>query len=208
MSCVTLDDFGLNKQVNKEIYKWTKKNKVCLVSLLVNAPFTKDALSIYKKDKKRKYKLGLHFNIVEGKPLCNKEDISSLISNTGFFYPLPVFMIRLFFGLIKKADVMKELKMQHGFFVRKRIICAHINSHQNIHVFHFMYSCIDEFAKLNNIKKIRQISTVKNRLRKFPIKYLVFTFLYFISSHLFSSYTHKPTLFFENTFHPGTRYDI
>ena len=64
MSCVTLDDFGLNKQVNKEIYKWTKKNKVCLVSLLVNAPFTKDALSIYKKDKKRKYKLGLHFNIV------------------------------------------------------------------------------------------------------------------------------------------------
>jgi len=103
---------------------------------------------------------------------------------------------------------MKELQKQYNVFIENNIKCIHINSHQNIHVFHFMYSCIEEFATKNDIKYIRQVPTIKNRLKKFPMKYFSFIFLYFISSLLFSSYAYKTTLFFENTFHPGTTYDL
>jgi len=204
---VTLDDFGLNRSANEEIRKWTETKKVDFISLLANSPFTSEAIQIVKSEKKRMYRLGLHFNLIEGKALCNKEEIASLVDRKGNFYPLPLFMLRLFIGLVKKEDVMKELQEQYAIFTQNEIECVHLNSHQNIHVFHFIYSCIEDFAKNNNIKYIRQISTVKNRLKKFPIKYFLFLFLYLLSSLLFSSYTHTQTRFYETTFHPGTEYD-
>lgn len=205
---ITLDDFGLNKDVNNAVHRWTQTKKVDFISLLVNSRFTNEAIQIYKKDKKKQYTLGLHFNLVEGKPLCDKKEIPSLVGDSGYFYPLYLFIPRLFFGLIKREDIMKELHKQYRVFVDTHIECEHINSHQNIHVFHFIYICIEEFARNKHIKYIRQVSTVKNRLKKFPIKYFIFNILYFISSLLFWSYTYKSSSFFETTFHPGTTYDL
>lgn len=205
---LTLDDFGLNRDANREIVNWTQTKKVDFVSLLTNSPFTNEAIQMYKKDIKSKYGLGLHFNLIEGKSLNDRCKITSLVDKRGFFYPLPQFILRLFLGLVKKKDIMKELQKQYDVLAKNNIKCIHINSHQNIHVFHFIYDCIEEFAKKNSIKHIRQISTVKNRLRKFPVKYFSFIILYFVSSLLFSSYTHKKTSFYEITFHPGTGYDL
>ena len=204
---ITLDDFGLNKTTNREIYKWTQTKKVDFVSLLTNLPLTDEAIQIYKKDTKRTYKLGLHFNLVEGKPLCKKSEVPSLVDKRGDFYLLPYFIIRLFLGMIKKEDVMKELQKQYEVMKNAHIPCDHINSHQNIHAFHFMYSCMNEFAQKNNIPYVRQVVSVKNRFKKFPLTYVTFIFLYFISSLIFASYKYKPTQFIETSFHPGTTYD-
>lgn len=204
---ITLDDFGLNKIVNREIHKWTQTKKIDFVSLLTNLSATNEAIQLYKNDKTKQYKLGLHFNLVEGKPLCKRNEIPSLANSKGYFYPLPLFISRLFFGMIQKEDVMKELQMQYNVMRDANIPCAHINSHQNIHTFHFLYGCVNEFAQKNNIRYIRQVASVKNRFLKFPITYVVFAFLYFISSLIFASYKYKPTPFIEITFHPGTTYD-
>jgi len=204
---ITLDDFGLSKKANKEIYNWTQTKNVDYISLLPNFHFTKEAIKIYKQSKKTKYSLGLHFNLIEGKPLCNKKEIPSLVDSNGNFFTLPYFIIRLFVGLIQKEEIMKELQKQYEVFTENNIKCVHINSHQNIHVFHFIYSCIEEFTKKNDIKHIRQVSTIRNRLKKFPVKYFIFIFLYFISSLLFPKYQFKSTPFYEVTFHPGTVYD-
>ena len=204
---ITLDDFGLNKTTNREIHKWTQTKKVDFVSLLTNLPSTDEAIQIYKKDTKKNYKLGLHFNLVEGKPLCKKSEVPSLVDKRGDFYLLPYFIIRLFLGMIKKEDVMKELQKQYEVMENAHVPCNHINSHQNIHVFHFMYSCINEFAQKNNIQYVRQVVSVKNRFKKFPLTYVAFIFLYFISSLIFTSHKYKPTQFVETSFHPGTTYD-
>jgi len=203
----TLDDFGLNRKTNREIINWTQSMKVDFVSLLANSPFTNDAIQIYKENKNQEFSLGLHFNLIEGKPLCSRKDVMSLVSKKGTFYPLPQFIARLFFGLIKKEEVMRELQKQYDVFKDNQIHCEHISSHQNIHIFHIVYSYVDEFAKKNNIKYIRQLQTVKNRLRKFPIKYLSFIILYLISSRLFPLKMEQKSSFYENTFHPGTTYD-
>ena len=204
---ITLDDFGLNKTVNREINKWTLARKVDFVSLLTNLPSTDEAIQLYKNGGKKQYKIGLHLNLIEGKPLSRVYEIPSLVNKDGFFYPLPLFILRLFFGMIQKKDVMKEMQKQYNVMIEGRIPCEHINSHQNIHVFHFMYSCVDEFAQKNNIRYVRQVESVKNRFRKFPLTYVTFIFLYFISFLICTSYKHKPTSFIETSFHPGTTYD-
>lgn len=204
---ITLDDFGLNKSANREIYKWTQTKKVDFVSLITNLPSTEEAIRLYKKDKVKRYGLGLHFNIVEGKPISKKNEVPSLVNKKGYFHLLPLFILRLFFGMIKKEDVMKELQKQYDVIKNAQISCMHINSHQNIHVFHFMYSCVNEFAQKNDIRHIRQVASVKNRFRKFPLTYIVFIFLYLVSSLIFASYDYKPAQFIETSFHPGTTYD-
>lgn len=204
---ITLDDFGLNTKTNKEIYEWVKTKKVDYISLLVNSPSTHEALTLCKKDRKRQYKLGLHFNLIEGKPLCNKNEIPSLVNSDGYFYSLPIFMGRLFLKQIKKEDVLKELQKQYDVIRQSGIPCKHINSHQNIHVFHLIYTTVEEFAAKNKITYIRQLKTVQNRLKNFPFKYIVFLSLYSISSFLFSSKRCKSNSFYEVTFHPGTNYD-
>jgi len=70
---ITLDDFGLNKDVNREIYEWTQTKKVDFVSLLTNSSFTNEAIKMYKNDKKRKYKLGFHFNLIEESRYAKKK---------------------------------------------------------------------------------------------------------------------------------------
>ncbi|MCX6732502.1 MAG: ChbG/HpnK family deacetylase [Candidatus Roizmanbacteria bacterium] len=204
---ITLDDFGLNKKANHEIYKWTQNKKVDFVSILANSSSTNEALMLCKKDKKRQYQLGLHFNLIEGKPLCNKNEVLSLVDNKGYFYSLPIFMMKLFLRKIKKEDILKELQKQYDVVKKSGIQCNHINSHQNIHIFHFIYTLIEEFANKNKIPHIRQLNTIQNRLRNFPIKYIAFMFLYSISSLLFPSNKYRSNSFFETTFHPGTNYD-
>ena len=204
---VTLDDFGISLKANREIYKWTKEKKIDYVSVLTNTHFTSDAIRIYKNDVNKKYKLGLHFNLIEGRPLSAKSKVKSLVDKHGRFYPLPIFIFRLFMGRIQKNDILAELQKQYDVFISNGIVCSHINSHQNIHVFHYIYSCILEFAKNNNIPNIRQVPTVQNRLKKFPIKYFIFILLYSLSSLLFFSHKYTHTSFVETTFHPGTQYD-
>ncbi len=203
----TLDDFGLSKKVNTAILRYIRKNKVDYISLLPNMEATTDALIRFKKEKTKVCKMGLHVNLVEGKPLSKKTDVPSLVMQNGWFYPLPLFILRLFFGLINKDEVMKELSLQLRILKHSGNSCSHINSHQNIHIFHLMYSYIQEFAQINKIPTIRQLSTVQSRLKNFPIKYILFHILYGISSLLFPSYRYIQTSFHEVTFHPGTRYD-
>jgi hypothetical protein len=53
----------------------------------------------------------------------------------------------------------------------------------------------------------RSKSTVKRRLSKFPVKYLIFKLLYFLINFRYVANCRENEAFEEDILHPGTNYD-
>jgi hypothetical protein len=76
------DDFGYCPQRNKGIIEAFRNDGISSATLLVNGLFAKDAVQLALENK---LPLGLHFNITEGKPICNPLEILSLVNESGLF---------------------------------------------------------------------------------------------------------------------------
>jgi len=203
---ITADDYGLSQQTNFEITRLALGKKVDNISLLVNTKNSFEAVNLYKKN--RLGNLGLHFNLIEGRPLSDCKLIPSLVNREGEFYPLPIFIIRLFFKKLDLAEVETELKNQLAFFQKHGLKCHHLDSHQNTHFFSPIKKIVYKEAKKANIEFVRQSLVIENRLRKFPLK----LFLYKIAVWLFDLKFRGVQLFqsaiYETSVcHPGTNYD-
>jgi predicted glycoside hydrolase/deacetylase ChbG (UPF0249 family) len=203
---ITADDFGISHKVNKVIHKIAKKKDVQLISLLVNMNDSEEAVKMYRQGKW--CPIGLHFNLVEGKPVTDPKLIPSLVNRSGQFYSLPKLIIRLALYLVQPKEVELELKNQLQMLKDWKLKCNHINSHQNIHLLPPIEGVVRKAARKNGIKRVRQNSSVRRRLKKFPYKLVAFEVVKLL---LKWSYPEEKT-WSENGFedlgiHPGTNFD-
>ena len=81
---VIADEFGISAQCNEVIVELFKKNAISCVSLLVNGKHSEAAAKLVVK---HTIPSGLHFNIVDGNPVCiNLSLVASLIDRNGRFF--------------------------------------------------------------------------------------------------------------------------
>lgn len=191
---ITADDFGLNPKVNQAILNLFLNKKVDRASLLTNMPASKEAARLAKK---HQIPTGLHFNLIEGKPLSKGG--KTLVNKKGFLYPLPIFLIKLAAGLIDEQEIEKELKAQIEFFHRHDLPINHFNSHQNIHIFRPVFEIVSRHFPSN---KIRDYRAIKNRFKKFPFRLGLILLLSGIIKREEASSRYE-----EFIVHPGTDYD-
>jgi len=194
---ITADDFGLNSRTNKEIVNLFLKKKIHRASLLTNLPHSKEAAILAKK---YNVPTGLHFNLIEGKPSSLKSKVKSLTNSKGFFYPTPIFLLRLLFNKIKDKEIKKEFLSQINFLRKHNLEPEFVNSHQNIHLFPPVYKVIKTCEPL---LPLRPFQVITKRFLKFPFKLV---FIKFISKlvNLYSENNEKG----EIIIHPGTDYDF
>jgi len=194
---ITADDFGLNPKTNRNITELFLRKKIHRASLLVNFPSSKKALKLAKK---YQIPIGLHFNLIEGRPLSPPFEIKTLTNSRGLFYPSYIFLPKLISGKIKTSEIEKELLAQLNFLKINGVPATFINSHQNIHLFPPIYQII---KKHTPALPLRSFQSVTNRFQKFPLKLALIKIISkFVP--LYPGNDEAKEIFV----HPGTNYDL
>ncbi|MBN3298913.1 carbohydrate deacetylase isoform X2 [Amia ocellicauda] len=130
---VTGDDFGYCLLRNRGIVESFQAGAISNVSLLVNASSAHDAA-----EQARRYNIpiGLHANLSEGLPVCERlQKRSSLLNEDGFFHGKMGFRKALRNGQLKMAEVELELRAQVQLFCELTgHLPYHMDGHQHVHV--------------------------------------------------------------------------
>lgn len=153
---INADDFGKSHEVNIAIYQCFKKRLINRTTLMVNMPFTDEAVEIAKKggffDK-----VGLHANLIEGEPLTKECKESNLCGSdgmlTGAYHHhlrtrlLVPAAIRKIYAIEIEAQIIKYLG--YGFTL------MHLDSHQHTHTDHSVINAIIPLIKKYEFTSVR-----------------------------------------------------
>ncbi len=146
---ITADDFGASKNINEGI-KFAAKNKaITTISALSNF---NESLSDLKKisENHPDIGIGVHLNIITGKPILNVEQVPSLVGVNGSFYPIEALLTKI--NSISVDDLRKELRAQIIALAKYDIRLDHLSDHYGIlSLYSPFFDIIIELAKEFNV---------------------------------------------------------
>lgn len=156
---VNADGFGLAESVNRGIADTIELGVVTSTSLIVNLAACEDAIRRlrYLRALGRNFSVGLHFNIVAGRPLSR---CPSLVDpGTGEFLPLSSLAWRVMARRLDLADVQRELSAQlamaRSLLARLNMRVTHIDSHRHTHCLPGILELVQRTALDNDIAHVR-----------------------------------------------------
>ena len=146
---VNADDFGLSREVNDAIVYSFIHHLIDRTTLMVNMPYCNEAI---KKAQEFGFedKIGLHINIVEGKPLTEPIKNTILCNQYGNFdgNVMKKTFNRLYFGNKEKSAIEIEIEAQIEKFLNFNIGQKHMDSHRHAHVAPSVFPIIvDKYKK-------------------------------------------------------------
>jgi len=129
---VTADDLGLSAGVTRGILEAHRRGVVRSTSLLVTFPSAEEstALALAEPD----LEVGLHIDLVGGRPASDPSAVPSLCDDDGRFYPLPAFTRRLFTGRVRPAELAAELRAQAARARAWGVPALAWDSHRHVHL--------------------------------------------------------------------------
>ena len=172
---ITADDFGLAEGVNRGIIQCHKEGIVRSTSLLMNAPFTDQALAL--ADQHPSLEIGIHLGIVEGYSLLGRK--SSLSDRLSYFPGQSClhrhwkhFVPRYLLGRIKGHELEEELRLQIERFLKYRGPIPFANGTQHMHLLPGIQELVLRLAREYKIGALRSPSEVQEDSR-WPFSYLL-----------------------------------
>ena len=152
------DDFGLNNEVNSAILDAAQRRVLGSASLMTNGLAAEDAL-----DKARDcagFGVGLHLNIVRGRPLSKPEDIPTLVDDDGrFLNSVARLMAKSASGKLSAVEVEAEYRRQIEFMLKRNYIPTHLDGEKHTHI--LIPEAAQAVSRLSgefNIGKVRLIN--------------------------------------------------
>ena len=107
---VTADDLGISPGVTQGILEAHREGVVRSTSLLVTFPGAEEAATLARAE--RGLEVGLHLDLVGGRPVTDPAKIPSLVDADGAFHTLGEFGTRLFSGRVRLAEIATEVRAQ------------------------------------------------------------------------------------------------
>jgi hopanoid biosynthesis associated protein HpnK len=132
---VNADDFGLTSGINRAIVELHAAGLVTSTSLMARAGATEEAIELARATPS--LGVGCHVVLVDGAPVLPPEKILSLVdARTGEFpRTLGSFLLRLFTGRIRAAEIEAEAAAQIARLQRGGVHLTHIDTHKHAHIF-------------------------------------------------------------------------
>lgn len=126
---VTADDFGMCSYVNNAIIDLIDFGTLTSTNVLTNMY----ALDGIEKLKERpNVSVGIHWNIISGKPVSDPKEIPTLVDGEGQFHSLVEFKKLMHSRKISMVDVEKELRAQYLLFYKSYgKTASYWNTHEN-----------------------------------------------------------------------------
>jgi predicted glycoside hydrolase/deacetylase ChbG (UPF0249 family) len=149
---VNADGFGFSLGVNKGIIETIENGIVTSISALANMPYIEEipALSKYSN-----VSIGIHFNLLVGRPLSQPGEVPSLIDGKGEFLR-GAFAKRLLTGKIRKSEIVLELNNQAEKLNKLGINpISHFSGYQTKHLYPLFFGAAIEIAQKWGIKRMR-----------------------------------------------------
>jgi predicted glycoside hydrolase/deacetylase ChbG (UPF0249 family) len=148
------DDFGLSPEVNRGIIDCCRDGVVRSVSVMVNMPAAEEGVALLRPLLPR-VSVGLHLNLVKGRPLTDSKRIPSLVDRRGEFCTLPRFMRRLYTGRVSRDELALEIRAQMEWGALRGLQFTHVDSHRHTHVLPSVFPVVQELAQRCGIRMIR-----------------------------------------------------
>lgn len=106
------DDFGITDEVTDKILHCIDHGYLKSASIICNTEGFKYAISRYRNI--REMRLCLHLNLIEGKPVSNREKVTAIINDKGEFkYSfLSLWLHYLISGKRKKKTIRYQIKQE------------------------------------------------------------------------------------------------
>lgn len=150
---VDADDFGLTRGINQGILETIEKGIVQSINVISNMPYYEEVLNLVKKYPH--VSVGIHFNLVTGKPISSLEKVRSLVDEKGNFLTGANFKKKYLKGKIKKKEISHELEEQIKALTNLGIKPTHFNFHQIKLLFPRILPLIIRITKKYKINKMR-----------------------------------------------------
>ena len=152
------DDLGLHPAVNQAVFEGAECGVLTSASIMVNGWAAAEALSWHQQHKK--FGLGLHLNILRGRPLSDPADIPSLVDDNGLFLNSAFRLLsRGMRGLISAEEVLIEYKRQLACMSEQGVTPSHFDSEKHSHLFlPQTVWALDRLMVESGINKVRLIN--------------------------------------------------
>lgn len=164
---INADDFGMSQEVNNAIIQCFKKNIIQRTTLLVNGDYTEDAVRLAKENNISSM-IGLHINLIEGKPITNEIKKTNLCLPDGTFngaYFKSIIHKFVLSTTIRKA-VESECAAQMKKYIEYGFPLMHLDSHQHIHTNISVLPIVLRAAKQYGFRTIRLARNIPRRNQK------------------------------------------
>lgn len=131
MLIINADDFGLTPGVNAAILDSHRNGVVTSASLMANGAAFDAAVEM--SHAAPRLGVGLHLNLVEGRPVAASADVASLVDASGCFRGKWSLVRRSLCGAIDPGHVRRETAAQIHRLRAAGIEPTHLDSHQHVH---------------------------------------------------------------------------
>ena len=128
------DDLGLHPAINKAVFEGADAGALTSASLMVNGRGTAEALDWAKQNPG--FGIGLHLNILRGRPLSDPAKISSLVDAEGFFLNSASRLFqRSITGRLSAEEILAEYRIQLEYMQRHGVEPTHFDGEKHSHLF-------------------------------------------------------------------------
>ena len=152
---VNADDFGRHSYINAAVRQGVEQGLIRSATVMVTGEAFQEAVDIAKTHPE--LGLGIHFTLVNGKPVLPIREIPSLIDpKTGEFFPSHKEFVKQYLsGKVRRSDVKKECKAQLEAFLATGLRPTHADSHQHMHVLPGIIDIILSLCEGCGVKRVR-----------------------------------------------------
>ena len=174
---ITADDYGMCDIVDKAIDAGIENGFITTTNVMLNMETLHNAASL--RERFPHISVGVHWNVTTGKPLCNPQEIPTLVDKDGNFWSIGEFKRRYSKKLIDSKDLEKELEAQYEMFEKTCGKADYWNTHENSSLHTKSFYVFAKVAQKHGIQATRTFQRVyfdkkrlgfKRALREFFVK--------------------------------------
>jgi hopanoid biosynthesis associated protein HpnK len=149
---INADDLGLTESVNRAIVRGYREGVLTSATLMANGAAYDDAVCIAREHPG--LGVGLHLNILRGRPVLPPERIRSLVGPNGLFLGSTAALFRRWAeGRLDRAEIAQEFGAQLGKALADGVSVSHLDSEKHLHTI-FIEPAI-EAAERHGIRRMR-----------------------------------------------------
>jgi len=153
---INADDFGQAEGINKAVRQGHTQGVLTSATIMANMPAAAQAVDIAKE--LPSLGVGVHLNLIEGKPLSSDSRVSPLLNSEGYFqYSSGQLAIKSLLNRNIRQAIRLEWQAQISWVFDHGLKPTHLDSHKHIHSFPCIFPIVCELARCFEIAVVRWI---------------------------------------------------